>query len=667
MAPEEEKIPEYTPGLPESKEGERADKDSQDTKNAGTIDSVLPEQVGGTMIILPQEEEALRIEREEERKRKEAAAIRVEELARKFAAIEARAKELSKIDGRQEIDEEYLIEQGSMRYTSDGRALPKGDSGVWNLKKDERDIFLQRALKPSGNDHVDEKVRCMVNDKHSQSIVDKVGCLILRNEPFIEADYTGMSSLVRDGEGSLTKVKLPKGNSGRIAVIDRAGAPYEHIVTSGEAALFLAKVSDEDLDYVPLWIEEKAFELFTEAGRSFKELATEKGFKDFADYRENARQELEDRVKDVGLRGDTLQAELQKFVRRAHLLKPKDRFFPTNSGVVRALLDSVYDRERRVLRLRDSAIRRLHRPRLIRTVYSGETTGDRAGPRQVDIMEYWKHVPWEKLCHMFSQEDLLRIAFVEPLEELCYLNRNLEIVHRDLKPANLMINAQGQVKIGDFGVAKTDSREATKTAGCGIGSAPYMSPEQRVGSPATGKSDIYSLGLTLYDILRGEQTFTGKTKEEILIARDVGAKPLAPTKCPDFYMGVEGLGFFARRARTALVENLERFLTLVLQEDAGSRLDYEQAIEAAKEVINGESPRIYKETQKRFKKEERYYEKKVFDSHTKKITIVHVPLWNPENLRREAFSDTESVVVEKSYKLNSTRTRIETPELPGKD
>jgi len=667
MTPREQNTSEQ---MPERSEGAGKNGNSQDTENAGAVTGIVLEQAGRTIIISPQEGEGLNQKEKEERRKREEERARVEDLARRLADVEARAKELSKIDGSQQIDEAYLEEaqKGNMRYTADGRALPRGDSGVWDLKRDERDILLQGVIKGSGNDHVDEKVRCMINDRHPQSITDKAGCLILRNEPLIGADYTGFSSFVRNGEGKLTRIKVPKGNSGRIAFMDRAGVPYQHITTSGEATLFLGKVSDDDLDYVPLWIEERALELFTEAGRSFKELAAEKGFKDFADYKERAKQELEELVRTVGIREDALQAELQKFVKDAHLLRRGEKLFPNDQCVLRVLLESVYDKELRVLRLRDLAIRKLHRPRLIRTVYCGETTGDRVGPRQVDIMEYWEHVQWAKLCHMFGLEDLLKIAFLEPLEELFYLNKNLGIVHRDLKPANLMINGKGQAKIGDFGVAKTDAREATKTRGLGVGSAPYMSPEQRWGKSATGKSDIYSLGLTLYDIVRGEQTFTGRTKDEILDARDGGTKPLAPTKCPDFYMGLDKLGFFAKRARVQLVEHLETLLTLVLQEDPGNRIDYEQAIESTREVLEGKRPKIYGETVKRFEREKRYYEKRVFDSHTKKTTVVRVPLWEPGNLRKEAFSDTETVVVNKEYKsLHASRTNIEPPELPGRD
>jgi len=651
MADEEQKTPEEKPEE-NGKNGEG--QDSQDTKNIGFTPNGESEEAGITMVYSPEERGEI-LKRDEERRRQE-------EMERRAAEAAARAEGLSRIDRKGEIDANYLeqIQLGDLRYTADGRALPKGKDVAWDLKKDERDIFLRTVIKTSGNDYIDEKVRAMINDRNPRSIVDKVGGLKLNNEPLIEADYTGMSSFVRDSENKLTRVKLPKGNSGRIVILDRAGAPYEHITTSGEATLFLGRVSDEDLDFAPLWIEERALEIFNEDRNPFSYLTKEEGFKKFTEDRERARQELESLVEKVGLRGDVLQAEIQKLVRSAHLLTPKEKLFPNSRCVVRLLLDSVNDKERRILRLRDLAIRRLHRPRLIRTVYCGETTGDRAGFRQVDIMEYWEHVSWEKLCHMFGLEDLVGIAFIEPLEELKYLNEAFGIVHRDLKPANLMINAQGQVKIGDFGVAKTDTREATKTAGFGIGSAPYMSPEQRVGKPATGRSDIYCLGITLYDIMRGEQTFTGKTQEEILNARDMGAKPLAPTKCPDFYAGLDSLGFFARRARKKLVEDLEKFLILVLQEEPENRLGYSEAIEAAKEVIGGRSPKIYDETLSRFKQEGKYYEKKVFDSHTKRTNIVQVPLWEPRNLKREAFSDTETVVVGKSYKSqNGGRTKIE--------
>jgi len=96
------------------------------------------------------------------------------------------------------------------------------------------------------------------------------------------------------------------------------------------------------------------------------------------------------------------------------------------------------------------------------------------------------------------------------------------VVHRDIKPANILLDANGNATVTDFGIALVTSRPVRDLLGSTAGTPHYMSPEQSLGEQVDGRSDVYALGVVLYEMLTGSRPFEGRNATEV-IAKHISA------------------------------------------------------------------------------------------------------------------------------------------------
>jgi serine/threonine protein kinase len=101
----------------------------------------------------------------------------------------------------------------------------------------------------------------------------------------------------------------------------------------------------------------------------------------------------------------------------------------------------------------------------------------------------------------------------------------LGVVHRDIKPGNILVTSDGRVKVADFGIARAMAEAQITLPGTTLGSVHYFSPEQARGEPTTAASDLYSLGIVLYELLTGRRPFLGDSAAAVALARLSGPIP----------------------------------------------------------------------------------------------------------------------------------------------
>jgi eukaryotic-like serine/threonine-protein kinase len=165
----------------------------------------------------------------------------------------------------------------------------------------------------------------------------------------------------------------------------------------------------------------------------------------------------------------------------------------------------------------------LSHPNIVSIFDRGETNGS-----YYIVMEYVEGRTLKELIRSRGPCPIqVAIAYTRQiLAALRYAHRN-GVIHRDIKPHNVIVDAEGVVKVTDFGIARAGASQMTEE-GAIIGTAQYLSPEQARGAPVDQTSDLYSTGIVLFELVTGEVPFSGETPVEIAM-KHLSETPDAPS------------------------------------------------------------------------------------------------------------------------------------------
>jgi eukaryotic-like serine/threonine-protein kinase len=158
------------------------------------------------------------------------------------------------------------------------------------------------------------------------------------------------------------------------------------------------------------------------------------------------------------------------------------------------------------------AVAQLSHPHIVGVIDAGEDA-DPAHPRPYIVFEYVEGETLKDRIRRLGRLPITEaVAYAIEIAHALQAAHARHIVHRDVKPQNVLIDHEGSAKVTDFGIARTLEEDGLTADGRVLGTTDYVSPEQALGQDVTGQSDLYSLGVVLYEMLTGEVPFTGESQ-----------------------------------------------------------------------------------------------------------------------------------------------------------
>jgi serine/threonine protein kinase len=155
------------------------------------------------------------------------------------------------------------------------------------------------------------------------------------------------------------------------------------------------------------------------------------------------------------------------------------------------------------------------------------------------VMEYVEGQPLERLLDKGSTPFPRACAWIADVAVALGVAHRKGIIHGDVKPANILVSDEGRIKLTDFGMARLSSRDSKDTPL--LGTPGYWCPEQILGKPQDGRSDIFSLGVVLYQMITGYRPFDADSLQGIC-ARIMSSTPLPPSQTnPSLPAGLNAL------------------------------------------------------------------------------------------------------------------------------